>query len=334
MSKFLFTFAAVAAMAASANAQISITEIRIDQPGSDNDEFFELTGAPGASLDGLTYIVIGDGTGLSGTIESALDLTGQVIPADGVFLCAEPSFTLGTPDFTTPGTDLNFENGDNVTHMLVSGFTGAINDDTDVDDDGVLDFTPWASVMDMVAFKEADQATSGEHFYGDVIVGPEGTFVPGSIQRNDYGGVTAWNVVPFADLSQNTPGTANGDGVFFATNGGAQFLFLDAGAANAGSFYIFATTTGGTSPGIPAFGLSIPLNPSPILTYSTSNFNGPVFQHTLGFLDGNGKTWAALQVPAVSPALAGVTAHTAAIVLDPFTLVGVAVEGPVPFSVL
>jgi hypothetical protein len=334
MSKFLFTFAAVAAFAASANAQVTITEVRIDQTSADNDEFFELTGTPGTSLDGLTYIVIGDGTGASGTIETALDLTGQVIPADGVFLCAEPSFTLGTPDFTTPGTDLNFENGDNVTHMLVSGFTGATNDDTDVDDDGVLDFTPWTAIVDMVAFKEADQATSGEHFYGDVIVGPEGPFVPGSIQRNDYGGLTVWTVVPFGDLSQNTPGTANGDGVFIAGNGGAQFHFLDAGAANAGSFYIFATTTGGTSPGIPAFGLSIPLNPSPILTYSTSNFNGPVFQHTLGFLDGNGKTWAALQIPPVSPALAGITAHTAAVVLAPTTLAGITVEGPVPFVVL
>ena len=68
MSKFLFTFAAVAAFAASANAQVTITEVRIDQTSADNDEFFELTGTPGTSLDGLTYIVIGDGTGASGTI--------------------------------------------------------------------------------------------------------------------------------------------------------------------------------------------------------------------------------------------------------------------------
>ena len=42
---------------------MKINEIRIDQPGTDNDEYFELLGEPNASLDGLTYIVIGDGVG-------------------------------------------------------------------------------------------------------------------------------------------------------------------------------------------------------------------------------------------------------------------------------
>ena len=40
---------------------IFINEIRIDPPGSDTEnEYFELTGTPGASLNTLTYIVIGD----------------------------------------------------------------------------------------------------------------------------------------------------------------------------------------------------------------------------------------------------------------------------------
>ena len=56
---------------------VTISEIRIDQPGSDNDEYFELAGAPGTSLDGLTYIVIGDGTNGSGVIEAVVPLTGQ-----------------------------------------------------------------------------------------------------------------------------------------------------------------------------------------------------------------------------------------------------------------
>ena len=43
-----------------------INEIRIDQSGGDDDEYFELIGMPGASLDGFTYLVIGDGSG-SGT---------------------------------------------------------------------------------------------------------------------------------------------------------------------------------------------------------------------------------------------------------------------------
>ena len=60
-----------------------INEIRIDQPGSDSDEFFELAGAPGTSLDGLTYLVIGDGSGGSGTIESVVNLTGSSISGSG-----------------------------------------------------------------------------------------------------------------------------------------------------------------------------------------------------------------------------------------------------------
>ena len=38
-----------------------INEIRIDQPGIDNDEYFEIFGDPSGSLNDLTYIVIGDG---------------------------------------------------------------------------------------------------------------------------------------------------------------------------------------------------------------------------------------------------------------------------------
>ncbi len=33
---------------------IVINEVRVDQTGTDNDEYFELAGAPGASLAGLT----------------------------------------------------------------------------------------------------------------------------------------------------------------------------------------------------------------------------------------------------------------------------------------
>ena len=59
---------------------VTISEIRIDQPSTDNDEYFELAGAAGTSMNGLTYLVIGDGTGGSGVIEAVVDLTGQSIP--------------------------------------------------------------------------------------------------------------------------------------------------------------------------------------------------------------------------------------------------------------
>lgn len=332
MKKLLSTLAFSTALAAAASAQATISEIRVDQSGTDNDEFFELVGDPGTSLDGLHYITIGDGAGGSGTVEAVVDLTGQVIPASGAFVCAEGTFTLGTADLVA---DVNFENSDNVTHLLVTGFTGASGDDIDADDDGVIDNVLWTAVIDEVAFMETDPVTvGGDLLYSDKLIGPDGTFAVAGAQRNINNGIDAWTLLPFGDLSLHTPGVVNGNPGIFAAIGGAQHLFLDAGAANAGNFYVFATTTTGTSPGIPVFGLTVPLNASPILDYSVTYANGPVFQHTLGFLDGNGQTWATLQLPALDPALAGVTAHTAAIVLDPFTLAGTAIGGPVALDVL
>ena len=134
--KALYVFGIVGLLAAANPPQASgtdleINELRIDQGGSDVDEYFELKGTPSASLDGLTYIVIGDsGGGLSGVIEAVVDLTGSAIGASGFFVAAED------PDVPGGGlveliTTLNFENSDNVTHMLVSGFTGAIGVDLD-----------------------------------------------------------------------------------------------------------------------------------------------------------------------------------------------------------
>lgn len=63
-------------------------------------------------------------------MNAVIDLTGSAIPAGGFFVAAEPTFGLGTADFTT---GLNFENSDNVTHLLVRGFTGSNGDDLDFD---------------------------------------------------------------------------------------------------------------------------------------------------------------------------------------------------------
>lgn len=78
---------------------ITINEIRIDQPGADNDEYFELFGDPMApSLDGLTYIVIGDGAiaAGSGVIEAVIDLTGQSLDLAG-FLWRRRARSLSAP---------------------------------------------------------------------------------------------------------------------------------------------------------------------------------------------------------------------------------------------
>jgi len=190
-----------AALPVTGGGGVAINEIRIDQTGADNDEYFELSGTPG-SLDGLTYLVIGDGTGGSGVIESVTDLTGSSIGASGYFVAAESTFTLGVADLTT---SLNFENSDNVTHLLVSGFTGADGDDLDTDDDGTLDATPWTAIVDCIALLQ--DPASGDLVYCADTVGPDGTFVPGHAKRcPDTSGSFA---IGAFDLVDDTPGATN-----------------------------------------------------------------------------------------------------------------------------
>lgn len=179
-----------AALAQGSPSILLINEIRIDQTGADNDEYFELIGGPpGAVLDDVTYLVIGDGTGQSGTIEAAIPLLGQTLGASGLLLAAESTFTLNPTFFDVGPSALNFENSDNVTHVLVQGFTGAVGDDLDLDDDGVLDLMPlpWTSVLDAIGLVVDPTASSSEHFYGaslgGVDVGPDGTFVPAHVYR-------------------------------------------------------------------------------------------------------------------------------------------------------
>ena len=44
--------------------------------------------------------------------------------------------TFATPDVLT---NINLENNDNVTHMLVASFTGSVGDELDTNDDCVMD---------------------------------------------------------------------------------------------------------------------------------------------------------------------------------------------------
>lgn len=166
---------AVAVIARSpAHAQPYISEIRIDQPGTDRDEYFEVLGDPFSSLADLTYIVIGDNSTGSGVIESVTSLNDHVIPDDGYFLATESSFSLnGQPDATAT---LAFENGDNVTHALVRDFAGSIGDDLDLDNDGILESEPWSQVVDCVAL--IDDENGGDTTYCQTRIGPDTTGVP------------------------------------------------------------------------------------------------------------------------------------------------------------
>ena len=184
-----------------------INEIRIDQPSTDNDEYFELTGDAGTSLDGMTYLVIGDSTaGGSGVIEAVVNLTGYTIPTSGYFLAVESTFTLSTNANLT--TTLNFENSENVTHMLVADFTGALDDDLDTNDDGILDSTPWSVIDDCVGvLDDVYPPAGGDYVYCPTTVGPDGSYPPGHAWQCTLG----WEIGLFDPAGgDDTPGAQGG----------------------------------------------------------------------------------------------------------------------------
>ena len=196
----------------SGGSPLLISEIRTGQSGNDTDEYFELTGTPGTSLAGLTYIVFGDSTtpNFNGVVECVVSLDGYSIPADGTFVAAESTFTMGTPDLVldAAGNALNFEDSDNVTHMLVSGFTGIVMDDLDVDENCVLDSTPWIEVLDAVSIIGAAVETGCN--YSNTLVGPDGNYVAGHVYRCSPAG--EWRIGAFsASAGGDTPGAGNLD---------------------------------------------------------------------------------------------------------------------------
>jgi len=196
------------ALAAEDNGTICINEIRIDQPGADNDEYVELKGPPGASLDGLWFVVIGDGTAAqgSGVIEVFVNLAGKTIPSDGYLLIGESSMTAATPDIVT---SLNFENGDNVTHMLLRGLTASNGADLDANDDCTLDQGAFIEIVDAVTIGTgATPPTAGAECCYATIVGPEKDAQAMHILRCRSGGwVRGSDAIVGGD---DTPGAVNG----------------------------------------------------------------------------------------------------------------------------
>lgn len=207
MKKIVSLFAIPMALASANLFAASINEIRVDDPGADDDEYVELVGSSNESLANLTYLVIGDGSGgNNGVIESVINLSAQTIPADGIFVFSKTATLLGgtvTSDFHVPS--ISFENNDNVTHLLVSGFTGSNGDDLDINDDGTLDTTPWTTVVESVGLKISD---SGEQIYSTTVVGPNGSNAPYHIFKCESDWIIG-NEDNTAPNSQDTPGAEN-----------------------------------------------------------------------------------------------------------------------------
>jgi DNA/RNA endonuclease G (NUC1) len=181
---------------------VFLSELRLDQPGGDDDEYFEVAGSAGAALDGVTLLVLGDGSGGFGVIEEVESLDGFALDAAGAFVASDGDFGLGTADATL---SLDFENGGNPTILLVRGFTGSNGDDLDAEDDGVLDVTPWVEVVDCLSL--VGGALGDQPIYCDQRVGLDASFTPGHPKRLD----TGWESAVFTTGIDDTPGTIEFD---------------------------------------------------------------------------------------------------------------------------
>lgn len=110
-----------------------INEFVADHSGSDTSEYVEVFGDPSTDYSAYTILEIeGDGAG-AGTIDEVV--------------------AVGTTDgnglWVTPFGSNVYENG-TLTLLLVTGFTGALGNDIDADNDGTIDNAPWTAIVDDV----------------------------------------------------------------------------------------------------------------------------------------------------------------------------------------
>lgn len=221
-----------------ARGALIINEVFVNPPGADNGfEYFEIRETTNG-VQGLTgfhlVIIEGDGAG-AGTLDVALNLAGFSTGANGLFLwrdaatvllpAPEASTNVNVADFTP-----DLENGSS-TFFLVSGFTGAVGADLDTNNDGVLDTTPWASVVDSIGNVENDGTANIVYSSAANSIGsPTTTFSPDFLARDS---------ITLALIGGDALGSASGpynvDQSQFVHNGGAttlSFTNLTPGSAN------------------------------------------------------------------------------------------------------
>ncbi len=190
-----------------------INEWVADHTGDDTHEYVEVFGSPGTDYSNLTVLQIeGDISTSTGTI-GYID---KVYPV-GVTDAAGFWFT----DFLYN----EIENGSK-TFLLVDDFTGLEGDDVDLSNDGVIDTTFWAALLDDVSISDLD---AGDGLYSAVVLDSSmdaSTYIPGGASRipngtdtdvvgdwmrNDYMGCGLPGFSGFLEPYEacNTPGTEN-----------------------------------------------------------------------------------------------------------------------------
>lgn len=104
-------------MFAAADAAVVIQELVYDGVGSDADDVFtELIGTPGTVLDGWSLVGVNGGTG---DVYRTIDLGGQIIPADGIFVIATDAAIAAIADVRDLVANVDWQNGPDAIQLLV-----------------------------------------------------------------------------------------------------------------------------------------------------------------------------------------------------------------------
>lgn len=198
-----------------------INEFVFDNPGTDNAEFIEVLGDATTDLSSYSLVLIdGDGT------------------SAGLITYVSPVGTTNSAGYWATALLAGALQNGTQTLFLVQGFTGAVNNDLDTNNDGVLDATPWTSITDAVAVSDggaSDRTYAGFALSVSSTIGgysriPDGT---------DTDAAGDWTRDDFDPSNGNTAGQA------VITRGAANVLTSAAGITVAPT--AIAVTEGGAT---------------------------------------------------------------------------------------
>lgn len=294
-------------------------------PGLGNGEVFGAFGNISASCNNDGQVVLLDflaGPNVTTADDSSIwfgtpaNLTllareGDVVPGlapstNGPWKFSNISQGTNTPYLTDRGTVLvQLTVSDTVaSRNLVFGYTPTLGlhvqlDDTDTFST-IMGSGSWTSFSSAGGFNSGDAGPAWINNSGDYAnrIGLAGNLTS-AIVRGHVGSIAG------------TPSSLS------ATTGGAFVMDLDCGAANAGNFYLVASSAHGSRPGFPFYGLNVPLNIDWWFQVSLSNINSSVFSNSFGVLDAQGKATSTFNFPAGWPVFAGLDLRFAAVAMNP-----------------
>ncbi|MFM7807857.1 MAG: hypothetical protein ACKPEA_07975, partial [Planctomycetota bacterium] len=134
-----------------------------------------------------------------------------------------------------------------------SGFTGALNNDLDTDDNGSLDTTPWTSLLDSVSIVTTIRAapTSSQEWWYGPRIGPDSTGSAFQIYRCSPIGYWSVGSRGFLDPATRTD-TPGADNNACPTVGPACFGDIDLSGVVDNGDVAFALLDYGPCPGCPS----------------------------------------------------------------------------------